>query len=349
MCETCIFEDLSRRGLLLGAGALSAWWLLNGKASAANADAAFVGEPKEVAPGVFFLQGGTRYFMEGTRESASGSVRSLMCNNGWVIFRDFVLLVDANMPGRADDLLAAVRRTTDKPIRYIFNTHHHGDHIYGNRILAERTQASVIAHSGLTEELRRYETGSFGGAPGRWEAVAKLRPDVAASSVLIPASAFETSHVIDDGFRRVELLHLGRGHTQGDAVLWMPQEKVLFTGDLAANGPFNIVRDALMVEWTNTLARMSSLGAAAVCPGHGPLANNTLVLWQKAFFEALIAEVGTRKRRGVTRDAFLADLPSIRAALLGDQKTAHYVIPEDAELSVLSLRAQAERTWDQLD
>lgn len=305
--------------------------------------------PEEIADGVFFLKGGTHYFRDGTQTGPGGSVKRLMCNNGWVVLGDHVLLIDANMPGRADLLLAAVRSTTDKPVRYVLNTHHHGDHIYGNRAIVERTGAMVIASSRMVEELKRYETGAFGGPPGRFEQVAKARPDVAATSLLVPTETFDRSRVLigSDG-RRVELLHLGMGHTRGDAIAWLPNERVMFVGDLVANGPYNIVRDSEMVPWIDTLAAMQALAPVVVCPGHGARGDGVLLRTQRAFFVALVDEVSSRLRAGMTREAVIADLDGIRAALLQDPDTASHVIPHDADLSVLSLQAQVERSLDQL-
>lgn len=355
MCEACLIEDLSRRGLLHGtAGAGLAAWLGARPVGALAAelvapDVVAPAEPDEVAPGVFFLMGETRYFQDGTQAGAAGAIRSLMCNNGWVVLGDHVLIIDANMPARADTLLAAVRRTTDKPVRYLFNTHHHGDHLYGNRVVAGRTGAAVVAYSGMAEELRRYETGAFGGQPGRWEQVAKLRPDVAAVPVMAPTQTFERALVLDGGNgRRVELLHPGLGHTRGDAVAWLPNERVLFTGDLASNGPFNIVRDAEMAPWVDTLAALQALDPLIVCPGHGPRGDATLLTDQRGFFVALHREVGGRMERGQSLDDILGDLEVIRASLLADPAAAGHVIPRKADLSVLSLRAQVERTHDQM-
>ena len=215
--------------------------------------------PEEVAEGVFFLKGGTHYFQDGMQTGPVGSVRRLMCNNGWVVLGDYVLLIDANMPRRADILIDAVRSTTDKPIKFILNTHHHGDHIYGNRAVVVRTGADVIASSGMIAELRRYETGAFGGPPGRWEQAATARPDVAASPLLVPTTTFDRSLVlVGSNGRKVRLLHLGFGHTRGDAIAWLPQERVMFVGDLVANGPFNIGRDTEMTPWIGTLAAMEA-------------------------------------------------------------------------------------------
>jgi hypothetical protein len=156
--------------------------------------------------GRVFPKGDTRYFQEGALNGAAGSIRYLMCNNGWIVLDDHVLVIDANMPGRAEAV--------------------------------ERTGATVIARAGMMEELRRYETGAFGGAPGRWEQVSKLRPDVAATPVMAPTQMFERSDVLNGtSGREVELLHPGLGHTRGDAVAWLPKERILFTGDLVTMVP----------------------------------------------------------------------------------------------------------------
>jgi glyoxylase-like metal-dependent hydrolase (beta-lactamase superfamily II) len=84
---------------------------------------------REVAPGVFF-----RY---SAISATDPSVKFGGCNNVWVVFQDFVAVIDANFPKEAGDVVAAIERTTDKPIRYVLDTHHHGDHAYGNAVWAK--------------------------------------------------------------------------------------------------------------------------------------------------------------------------------------------------------------------
>jgi cyclase len=335
MCEACLIDDLSHRGLLRGAGVAGLALSLGSMARPGSAlaaepvppDAIAAAEPEEVAPGVFFLMGETRYFRDGTRQGAAGTVGSLMCNNGWVVFDDHVLLIDANVPGRADALLAAVRRTTDKPVRTLFNTHHHGDHVYGNRVLAERTGAAVVAHAGMAEELRRHETGAFCGGPGRWEQVARFRPDVAAAPVMAPTRTFERSMTFDDGRgRRVELFHPGLGHTRGDAVAWLPRERVLFTGDLVTNGPFNIVRDSEMAPWLGALTALQALGPAVVCPGHGARGDASLLADQR---------VAAATRQASARVA-RPSAPTIGASAPSCPHAASSSAPRSAAMSSLS-------------
>jgi glyoxylase-like metal-dependent hydrolase (beta-lactamase superfamily II) len=91
----------------------------------------------EVAPGVFFLYSS----ISGT--DPKGPFGG--CNNTWVVFKDYVVVVDANFPKEAGDVLAAIRKTTDKPIKYVLDTHHHGDHAYGNSVWA-KAGAKIVAH-----------------------------------------------------------------------------------------------------------------------------------------------------------------------------------------------------------
>src|SRR6185503_5658996 len=129
------------------------------------------------------------------------------CNNGWIIFEDYVLVIDANFPSGAQEIIPKIRALTQKPIRFAFDTHHHGDHAYGNQIWVDNG-AVPIAHSGVVEEMKRYETGYYGGKPGRWEDTAKTRADVAATHLKPPSVLFPKELYFDDGKRRVELIHL---------------------------------------------------------------------------------------------------------------------------------------------
>jgi cyclase len=124
----------------------------------------------ELANGVFFAKGKVNYFK-------NGNVQEIECNNGWIIFNDFVLVIDANFPVKAALLVQEIKKTTNKPIRYIFNTHHHGDHLYGNSVWV-RQGAIAIAHTGVIHELHCVETGYYENKPGRWEKLAKSRADL---------------------------------------------------------------------------------------------------------------------------------------------------------------------------
>ena len=269
-----------------------------------------VSEVQTVAPGVYFHQGDIE--------------KSGHCNHGWIVFKDFVLVVDANFPSGATEILPKIKATTDKPVKFVFDTHHHGDHAYGNQIFAD-AGATVVAHSGVLAEMKKYETGAFGGKPGRWEFAAKGRADVKASKLHPPTLLFDTKKIFEDGKQRVELVHLGVAHTLGDGFAWLPKEKILFTGDACVNGPFNYTGDGDTGKWVKTLQAAKKLGPKIICPAHGPMGDATILDDQIAYFESLRAEVASLVKAGKNSDEVKAAAPQIRETLMKNKKIERYV------------------------
>src|SRR5215218_3092129 len=204
------------------------------------------------------------------------------CNNGWIIFEDYVLVIDGNFPSGAQEIIPKIKAITDKPIRFAFDTHHHGDHAYGNQVWVENG-ATPVAHTGVVEEMKKYETGHYGGKPGRWEETAQGREDVRQSKLKPPSLLFPDSMIFDDGKHRVELHYFGVAHTHGDGFAWLPKEKILFTGDACVNGPYNYVGDGNTGQWIQTLERARRLGARIIGPGHGPRGSGALLEEQQLF------------------------------------------------------------------
>jgi cyclase len=259
------------------------------------------------------------YFHAGSLTDAADAV----CNNGWIVFEDYVLVIDANFPAGARQIIASIRALTDKPIRFALDTHHHGDHAYGNQVFVENG-AVPIAHAGVIDEMKRRETGYYGGKPGRWEEAAKERRDLLTTRLKPPSVLFTNGLVFDDGKHRVELLHLGVAHTHGDALAWLPAEKIVFTGDVCVNGPYNYMGDGDAGQWVATLEAARKLGATVVCTGHGPRSTAAVLADQQAFFKALIAQV-EKRMANASPDEAKAQIEPIRAALTADPQIARYV------------------------
>ena len=304
--------DISRRGFLAVGTAflslvaeeeLSAGPIPAGMAEAAQADL--------VAPDV--------YFHEGQVSDSADAV----CNNGWIMFEDYVLVIDANFPAGAKLIISKIRSLTDKPIRFALDTHHHGDHAYGNQVFVD-SGAVPVAHTGVIEEMKRYESGYYGNKPGAWEAAAKGRADVRTGKLKPPSVLFPKDLIFDDGKHRVELMHLGVAHTHGDAVAWLPKERILFTGDICVNGPYNYVGDGDVGTWVTTLDAARKLGAEIVCTGHGPRSVGTVLDDQQAFFKALREQVGALMAERAPEEA-KAQIESIRATLKGNAQIARFV------------------------
>ncbi|HYC70129.1 MAG TPA: MBL fold metallo-hydrolase [Opitutaceae bacterium] len=261
-----------------------------------------VNEVRSLAPGVYFH---------------GGDFRRGHSNNGWIVFEDYVLLIDANFPSGAEVVLPKIKAITDRPVRFAFDTHHHGDHAYGNQFWVEQG-AVPIAHTGAIAEMRERE-------PAHWDNAAKNRPDVAASKLKLPSVGFPDRLFFDDGRHRVELIWLGVGHTKGDGFAWLPKEKILFTGDAAVNGAYNYVGDAHIGEWIKTLERAKALGAEIVCPGHGPMGGPEILADQQAYFIALYAEVQALRDAGRTPAQVKEAVPAIRDNLKKTERIARYV------------------------
>jgi len=325
--------DVNRRGFLAsGAALLSVAAEAELLAGEPLAETAKAGNVDAIAPDV--------YFHMGTLSENADAV----CNNGWIVFEDYVLVIDANFPAGARQIIAKIRALTDKPIRFALDTHHHGDHAYGNQVFLENG-AVPIAHAGVIEEMKRRETGYYAGKPGAWEEAAKERSDLKTSKLKPPSVLFSGGLVFDDGKHRVELLHLGVAHTHGDTLAWLSAERILFTGDVCVNGPYNYVGDGDVGKWVATLEAARKIGARIVCTGHGPRTAGTVLDDQQAFFKALIEQVENVMARRSPEEA-KAQIEPIRRSLRGNPQIARYV--GEAGAGWDPFPSQVEKVYEEL-
>jgi glyoxylase-like metal-dependent hydrolase (beta-lactamase superfamily II) len=224
------------------------------------------GSLKQIVPGVWFRE---------------GDIANLgHCNNIIIEMKDYLIVVDANFPSGARLAMADAKKVSSKPVKYVFDTHHHGDHAYGNPVWTE-AGAITLAHKGVVDEMKRVE-------PGRWQSTAKTRKDVAELNLPTaepPKQTFEKSpYVMDDGSRRVEFHFFGWAHTRGDGFVYLPKEQVLCTGDAVANGPYNALMDANVANWPKVIQQARKLKVAHVLPGHGGAAGPEILSGQENFF-----------------------------------------------------------------
>lgn len=241
-------------------------------------------EAERVAPGVYFY--------------ASGKG----CNTGWVVFKDYVLVIDANFPHFAEETIPLIRETTDKPIRFVFNTHHHGDHAFGNGVYA--AEGAVPVAQDYCLDILRQSRDAF----KQW---AQGKPAYQDRELRMPDISFADELVYDDGEMRVELMYFGHGHTKGDAVAYLPRQKILFSGDLCVNGAFNYLGDANTKSWVEVLNRLQGLDIETICPGHGGIAGKELLETQKQYFVQLREQVlgAVRAGKSIEETKAAVDIP----------------------------------------
>jgi len=243
------------------------------------------GSVRIVVPGVWFLEGDTD----------QGH-----CNNVVIEMKDYLIVVDANYPGGARAAMAGVQRISSKPVKYVFDTHHHADHIYGN-ILWTQAGATTIAFKEVAEELKRFE-------PARWLASAKKRQDVAELKRDGPEPPKQDINqprfILNDGSRKVEFHHFGWAHTRGDGFVYLPKEQVLCTGDAVVNGPYNNLMDANIANWPVVLRAVEKLKVKYVLPGHGLPGGRELIGGQALF----LVELHKAVKAGIDAGKKLEDL-----------------------------------------
>jgi cyclase len=229
------------------------------------------------------------------------------CNNVVIEMKDFLIVVDSNFPSGAKSLQAKIPELSNKPVRYVILTHHHGDHAYGNALWT-RAGATTIAHKDMVEEMKRYE-------PKRWQEEIHKREDVKAvnsPTLEPPKETFDKSpRVFDDGTRRVEVWHFGWGHTKGDAYIWLPKERILIPGDAIVNGAYNYTGDSHLANWIQILTRIEKqLKPAMILPGHGKAGGPEILRGQIEFFEAMQKTVATQVKAKVAANQLKPPPPS---------------------------------------
>ncbi|MCI0419923.1 MAG: MBL fold metallo-hydrolase [Acidobacteria bacterium] len=238
------------------------------------------GNVKQIAPGVWFREGEIK---------DKGH-----CNNIWIEMKDYLIVVDANFPSGAEACLADIKKTSQKPVKYVFDTHHHGDHAYGNPVWT-KLGATTLAYVGVAEEMKRYE-------PKRWQDSAKGRKDVSAlnlSTAEPPKQTFkEKQFVLEDGARRVEFHFFGWAHTRGDGFVYLPKESIICTGDAVVNGPFNYMGDGNSANWPNVIDQVKKLKVSTILPGHGIPGGSEVLDGQRQFFVELRKTVGEAVKSG---------------------------------------------------
>ena len=243
-----------------------------------------------IAPGVWFLPG----------DASKG-----YCNNIVIEMKDYLIVVDANYPGRARELVSQIHQLSPKPVLFVFDTHAHRDHAYGN-IVWTRAGATTFAYQGVDDEMDRYE-------PARWLATAAQRDDVRSlnlSDAPRPQLVFrESPFILKDAAREVDFYFFGWAHTRGDGFVWLPRERILCTGDAAVNGPRNKLWDANLANWPLVLNKALALQPLHILPGHGDPGGPEILTGQRDFLLDLYSAVKQQADTGKAAAQIAITLP----------------------------------------
>ena len=187
-------------------------------------------------------------------------------NAGFIVGEEGVLVIDSLMtPTLAKSLLSAIRSVTGAPIRYMVDTHYHGDHVFGNQYFLP---APIIGHVNCRRELlEKFEANMQRYRNTRPE----LIPELEQIRMTPPDVTFEDRMTIRLGEREVQLIYLGRAHTASDILIYLPQEKLLYAGDIAFHKVLPAFPDGHIVKWIDVMEETAKLDFDTIVPGHGPV------------------------------------------------------------------------------
>lgn len=300
-------------------------------------------------------------------------------NSLLVVGHDAALVVDAgHFPSLTRRIIAEVKQLSPVPVRWLLNTHWHEDHLAGNAdylaafpgltiVSTTATRDTVRAkvpgmiadevknYPGFTQQLRqRLDAGvTVDGKPipafsleynrNELRDLERVIPELASIVVTPPTLAFDREHRVDLGGREVHLLWLGLGNTPGDAVAWIPDAKVVATGDLVV-APTPYAFGSFIYDWPGTLRRLMALPAANIVPGHGPVMHD----WSYAsLVAAMLDTLGAQMTRAAAETMSLdsartrIDLGGFQRKLAGDDP---YLM---RAFDRFFLSSAVERAWEE--
>ena len=220
-------------------------------------------------------------------------------NTGIVVGDDAVMVIDTQAtPVMAQDVIRRIRTVTDKPIRYVVLSHYHAVRVLGasgyapEHVIASRDTYDLIVERGeadMKSEIERF--------PRLFRAVESV------PGLTWPTIVFEKRLTLMMGKLRVEIMQLGRGHTKGDTVVWLPDDRVLFSGDLVEFDATPYTGDAYLKDWPATLDAIAALEPEKLVPGRGAALRNPAEVkagldGTRAFVTEMFASVRDGARAG---------------------------------------------------
>jgi cyclase len=319
--------------------AMSAWFSFEahagrqgggGTQSAAPTISGKVYEFEKIADGV--------YYATSSGPMAAGGNHPILIND-----HDVMLVDDGTTPAAARALLEDMKLITDKPVRWVVNTHFHYDHTDGNSVFGPDVE--IIGHDYVRHVIADLDVlhreplkTALSNMPNQIESLKKqigdakdpgqratLEKQLAATQADLeelkmlkptpPTMTYSSKMTLYRGQREIQILFLGRGHTQGDTVVFLPKERIVCTGDLMESR-LAYMGDAMFDEWVTTLEALKKLDFDTVLPGHGvPFHEKSLITAYQSYLKDLMAKVAELRKQGLSAEqtAQKVDLTSHKA------------------------------------
>ena len=277
---------------------------------------------RELAPGVY------------------GYISDFDPNCGFIVGDDHVVLIDTRpTPRMARDFLADIRQVTDKPVKFIVLTHYHAVRVLGASAFSDAQ--AIIASQGTLDWVHERGQADFESEVGRFPRLFAGVEEI--PGLTVPTITFEREMSLWVDKRELRLQCLGRGHSGGDTVVWMPDCRVLFSGDVVENRCGVYAGDAYIGDWANTLDAVRALAPEVLVPGRGAVLRGAAACAEaidltQDFLATLLASVraGIDAQQGL-RECFERAQAAMKPRF-GDWPVFQHVLPFDVSRAYDELR-----------
>lgn len=249
-------------------------------------------ELRQLAPNVY------AYVQAGGPGQGNGAGIS---NAGVIVGPDHVMVIDTlAAPLHTKALMAAARNAAgNKPFGRVVNTHHHGDHTAGNQFFVP---AEIVSHPFCRQEVLKLT------APPVWEKREGWAVGDEPRKIVAPSTCFTDKATYYYGDTVVELIHLGIAHTWGDIIVYLPQSKVLFAGDVAFHYVVPFSHAGHVTNWLQVIDKVMAMDVETIVPGHGPIGGKKELGEMAEYYRVLKVEAKKRFDAGMSPGKAAADI-----------------------------------------
>ena len=250
-------------------------------------------ELRELAPNIYgYFQGG-----------GPGRNNVSISDAGVIVGDSSVMVIDTTTaPMHAKDFVAAIRKVTDKPFRHVINTHHHGDHINGNQFFEG---AEIVGHPYCRDEVLKVVDA---GGPALWARREGWADGTEPRKILPPTTTFDGKMTYYYGKTVVEVFPMLPAHTYGDLVVYLPQHRILFAGDIAFFYVAPFCQNAHPSNWIEICDKIEQMPVDRIVPGHGPLGGKAELAEMRGYLALLKSEARRRYDARLGAGAAAADI-----------------------------------------
>ena len=239
-------------------------------------------------------------------------------NAGFLVGDDGLLIIDSTMvASMAEAFISQIRNVSPLPFRHLINTHSHPDHTGGNRLFAG---AEIVSHSICREEMARQAAPrpAGGGPPegpmasiprtAAMQRMFQMMADDQGRYVPLPAVTYDDRLSLFYGDTEVQLLYYGPAHTFGDTLVYFPQSKVLFAGDVAFFYSMPLAAGGKIGSWIRVIDRIKDMDVDLIVPGHGPAGTKHELEDEREYFEFVMEQARSCFERGVTPERAVEEI-----------------------------------------